>query len=114
MLLRNRERSFEFHPRGRYARDALIDQLATNLQGPIRMMRAQIAFSLAATVILASSALADDARPIFDGRTLDGWVQHGGKAKYRVENGEIVGTSVPNTGNSFLCTARDYGDFVLE
>ncbi|HTM54662.1 MAG TPA: DUF1080 domain-containing protein [Pirellulales bacterium] len=77
-------------------------------------MRAQIAFSIAATVILASSALADDARPIFDGRTLDGWVQHGGKAKYRVENGEIVGSSVPNTGNSFLCTARDYGDFVLE
>jgi hypothetical protein len=26
----------------------------------------------------------------------------------------VVGTSVTNTGNSFLCTARDYGDFVLE
>ena len=38
----------------------------------------------------------------------------GGAAKYRVENGEIVGTSVPNTGNSFLCTEKDYGDFVLE
>jgi hypothetical protein len=51
---------------------------------------------------------------LFDGRDLDGWVQRGGKAKYRVEDGQIVGTSVPNTGNSFLCTARDYGDFVLE
>jgi hypothetical protein len=48
------------------------------------------------------------------GDTLDGWVQRGGQAKYRVENGEIVGTSVPNTSNSFLCTRRDYGDFVLE
>ncbi len=30
------------------------------------------------------------------------------------KNGEIVGISVPNTSNSFLCTPRDYGDFVLE
>ena len=26
----------------------------------------------------------------------------------------MVGTSVPNTSNSFLCTAHDYGDFELE
>jgi hypothetical protein len=49
-----------------------------------------------------------------DGKTLKGWVQHGGKAKYRVESGDIVGTSVPNTSNSFLCTQKEYGDFVLE
>ena len=59
---------------------------------------------------------ADDVagKPLFDGKTLEGWTQRGGAAKYRVENGEIVGTSVPNTSNSFLCTDRDYGDFVLE
>lgn len=51
---------------------------------------------------------------LFDGATLDGWVQRGGEAKYRVEDGQIVGSSVPNTSNSFLCTDRDYGDFVLE
>ena len=51
---------------------------------------------------------------LFNGKDLDGWVQRGGKAKYRAENGEIVGTSVPKTGNSFLCTKKDYGDFVLE
>jgi hypothetical protein len=51
---------------------------------------------------------------LFNGRDLDGWVQRGGKAKYRVEDGEIVGSSVPNTGNSFLCTKREYADFVLE
>src|SRR3954465_12367918 len=51
---------------------------------------------------------------LFNGKDLDGWVQRGGKAKYRADNGQIVGTAVPNTGNSFLCTKKDYGDFVLE
>lgn len=51
---------------------------------------------------------------LFNGKDLEGWVQHGGKAKYRVANNEIVGTSVPNTSNSFLCTKRDYADFLLE
>jgi hypothetical protein len=45
---------------------------------------------------------------------LSGWVQRGGAAKYRVENGEIIGTSVPKTANSFLCTARSYTNFILE
>ncbi|MCB1061953.1 MAG: DUF1080 domain-containing protein [Verrucomicrobiae bacterium] len=51
---------------------------------------------------------------LFDGETLDGWVQRGGEAKYRVEEGTIVGTTVPNTPNSFLCTEKEYGDFILE
>lgn len=51
---------------------------------------------------------------LFDGKTLDGWEQKGGAAKYAVEDGMIVGTSVPNTDNSFLCTKQQYGDFVLE
>jgi catechol 2,3-dioxygenase-like lactoylglutathione lyase family enzyme len=53
-------------------------------------------------------------RSLFDGRSLDGWTQRGGKARYTIEGDEIVGTSVPNTSNSFLCTNADYGDFVLE
>ena len=51
---------------------------------------------------------------LFNGKDLDGWVQKGGKAKYRAEDGEIVGTTVPNTGNSFLCTTKDYDNFILE
>jgi hypothetical protein len=51
---------------------------------------------------------------LIQGDNLDGWIQRGGKAKYRLEDGEIVGTSVPGTPNSFLCTPRDYGDFILE
>lgn len=51
---------------------------------------------------------------LFDGKTLQGWVQRGGQALFTVENGEIVGTTVANTPNSFLCTGQDYGDFILE
>jgi hypothetical protein len=57
---------------------------------------------------------ADGWQPLFNGKDLDGWIQRGGKAKYRVEDGQIVGSSVPNTTNSFLCTRRDYADFTLE
>lgn len=52
--------------------------------------------------------------PLFDGKSLDGWVQRGGSAKYTVEDGAIVGTSTLKTENTFLCTPRDYGDFILE
>jgi hypothetical protein len=65
-------------------------------------------------VTLPLLAADDDFKPLFDGKTLDGFTQKGGKAKYVVENGEIVGTSVPNTPNSFLCTDKEYGDFILE
>ena len=73
---------------------------------------------LAAVLILCATAPAaqtgDEWTPLFDGKTLDGWIQRGGKAKYRVEHGHIVGQTVPKTPNSFLCTTRDYADFELE
>ncbi|MHC4212566.1 MAG: 3-keto-disaccharide hydrolase [Planctomycetota bacterium] len=51
---------------------------------------------------------------LFDGKTLNGFKQLGGKANYVVEDGAIVGSSVPKTPNSFLCTKKVYGDFVLK
>lgn len=51
---------------------------------------------------------------LFNGKDLTGWVQKGGQAKFSAEAGVIVGHTVPNTPNSFLCTTKDYGDFVLE
>jgi len=51
---------------------------------------------------------------LFNGKDLSGWEQKGGKAKYEVVDGAIVGTSVPNTSNSFLCTEKSFGDFILE
>jgi hypothetical protein len=51
---------------------------------------------------------------LFNGKDLDGWVERSGKAKYRAEDGQIIGTAVPNSDNSFLCTQKDYADFILE
>jgi hypothetical protein len=73
--------------------------------------------SVFALLGMASAVFAADDgewKPMFDGKTLVGWKQRGGMAKYRVEGDEIVCSSVPNTGNSFLCTEQVYGDFVLE
>ena len=73
-----------------------------------------------ASVVLCSFVLTATAaeelgfHPLFDGKTLEGFTQKGGKAMFRVDHGEIVGTSVPNTENSFLCTNKEYGDFILE
>lgn len=57
---------------------------------------------------------AEKAVPLFNGKDLTGWIQRGGTATYTVEGDEIVGTSVPNTGNSFLCTEKNYDNFILE
>lgn len=56
----------------------------------------------------------DGWKSLISGKDLEGWTQKGGKAKYRVENGEIIGTSQPGTPNSFLCTTREFTNFILE
>ena len=70
------------------------------------------------TILLSFTFLAQAQKEtwtsLFDGKTLKGWNQKNGKAKYAVENGEIVGTTVLNTTNSFLCTNEEYGDFIFE
>ncbi len=62
------------------------------------------------------TGLADDAGwvSLFDGKSLDGWIQKNGTAKYTVEDGAVVGRTNAGSPNSFLCTTRDYGDFELE
>jgi hypothetical protein len=57
---------------------------------------------------------ADEVVEIFNGKDLTGWTKRGGDATYAVENGEIVGRSVPKTPNTFLTTDREFGDFILE
>jgi hypothetical protein len=68
------------------------------------------------TVLLALQGLhaEEGFQPLFNGIDLSGWEQHSGKAEYRVEDGAIVGRTVANTGNSFLCTKEAFSDFVLE
>ncbi len=71
---------------------------------------------LALFALLCGVAAAADPKfvPLFDGKSLKGWEVCNGLATYRVEKGAIVGTTTEGSPNSFLCTTREYGDFVLE
>lgn len=66
------------------------------------------------TGILATAQTSANWKNLFNGKDFSGWKQLNGKAKYTVQNGEIVGTTVFNEPNSFLATEKDYGDFILE
>lgn len=73
-------------------------------------------FILITISTLSSSSITAQSRWInlFNGKDLSGWKAVGGRAKFEVENGEIVGISVPNTPNSFLITEKEFGDFIFE
>ncbi len=77
-------------------------------------MKPRLFLPLALLCCLLTAHAEEALVPLFDGKTLTGWEQHSGVAEYRVENEAIVGKTVPNTGNSFLCTTKKYGDFILE
>lgn len=67
-------------------------------------------------MLLASTAFSpvNAQTKLFDGKTLKGWKRLAGAADYKVEDGAIVGTTVLNSGNSFLVTEKEYGNFILE
>jgi hypothetical protein len=87
-------------------------------------MRIHLTAALAA---LAAVGAAQEARPavfdasafepIFDGRTLEGWVTKGGRydgnAAWSVEGGAICGREGPNHAGGLLYTARRYACFIL-
>lgn len=71
------------------------------------------------TALLVSSWLPiqgqePDWEDLFNGKDLDGWVRMGGKARFEVSDSVIVGTTAEGTPNSFLCTDRTFGNFILE
>jgi hypothetical protein len=65
------------------------------------------------TLLSASLQAENGFKPLFNGKNLDGWV--GDPKLWRVEKGEIVGTTdgVTIPENTFLITKGEYGDFVL-
>ena len=64
--------------------------------------------------LLQGNAQAQSKIKLFDGKTLNGWKPLAGKAEFKVEDGAIVGTTVPNSGNTFLVTEKYFGDFILD
>jgi hypothetical protein len=67
-------------------------------------------------VVLIAPALARaESKPLFDGKSLDGWEGDTEKT-WRVEDGAIAGGSLDATvpRNEFLCTKQSYGDFELK
>ncbi|MGD9633461.1 MAG: DUF1080 domain-containing protein, partial [Pirellulales bacterium] len=71
-------------------------------------------FATVLSVVMAGAAGAAEPVELFNGKDLSGFKQRGGAAKYSVEDGAIVGRSVPDTSNTFLATEKEYGDFALE
>ncbi len=52
---------------------------------------------------------------LFDGKSIGtDWEIKSGFATYRVQDGAIVGKTAEGSGNTFLCTKKEYGDFELE
>jgi hypothetical protein len=67
-----------------------------------------------ASTALVSAQSGNGWTNLFDGKTLTGWNKITGTADYKIEDGAIVGITVPNSPNTFLVTEKEYGDFVLE
>ncbi|MAN86691.1 MAG: hypothetical protein CL555_07490 [Algoriphagus sp.] len=57
---------------------------------------------------------ADGWKNLFNGEDLSGWKTVAGTATFAVENGEIIGTAVAGSPNTFLITEDTFGDFILE
>jgi len=77
-------------------------------------MKKTIYSLILAAFLLPLVAQAQKWTALFDGKTFNGWKQLNGQAKYEIKDGVIIGTTVANTPNSFMATAKDYGDFILE
>ena len=77
-------------------------------------MKKYFLISLIILMGCSTKLFAQEWQNLFNGKNLSGWTQRGGKAVYKVENGTIVGYTKMNTDNSFLCTKKNYGDFILE
>lgn len=73
-----------------------------------------LAITIAIVMLTLPGGAQDRWRPLFDGRTLAGWRACNGTAPFTVEDGAIVGRTVVDSPNSFLCTEDMFSDFILE
>jgi len=77
-------------------------------------MKKKIFTFIAVLLILISGCKDDKEWQNLVGRDLSNWEQLNGTAPFELNNGEITGTTVPGSPNSFLCTREKFGDFILE
>jgi arylsulfatase A-like enzyme len=58
--------------------------------------------------------LTDGFKPLFNGKDLSGWTPRGGTNKFEAIDNCIVGTCVPGSESTYLCTdANEYSDFIF-
>ena len=51
---------------------------------------------------------------LFNGKDLDGWTPKGGYSEFEAKDGILVGTCVPGSDSTYLCTDKsDYTDFIF-
>jgi hypothetical protein len=77
-------------------------------------MKKKIFTFTALLLLLISGCKSDTEWQNLIGRDLGNWEQLNGTAPFELINGEITGTTVPGSPNSFLCTREKYGDFIIE
>ncbi len=74
-------------------------------------------FLISMMILLGFHSTAQDNAPwkdLFNGKNFDGWTKKNGTAKYEIENKTIIGISEMGTPNTFMCTEKNYDDFILE
>ncbi|MEO1844043.1 MAG: DUF1080 domain-containing protein [Akkermansiaceae bacterium] len=57
--------------------------------------------------------LAAGFKPLFDDKSLKGWKKAGGTGEFKAEDKMIVGFGKNIRGNTFLCTEKNYADFIF-
>ncbi|MEE9368133.1 MAG: DUF1080 domain-containing protein [Pontiella sp.] len=57
--------------------------------------------------------LTDGFTSLFNGNDLNGWSTKGGTCTYEIQNKTIIGTTIPKSPNTFLCTENEFSDFIF-
>jgi hypothetical protein len=81
-------------------------------------LKLSLVIALSIGAVFSTPSFAQEKAPegftsLFDGKSLDGWEQKNGSATYEVKDGTVLGTTVEDSPNSFLCSKKEYGDFEL-
>ncbi|MCK4885825.1 MAG: DUF1080 domain-containing protein [Planctomycetes bacterium] len=75
---------------------------------------------LSALMVISAGCLDENKSPqggwvkLADSESLEGWKTIGGQGKFYFADGVIVSETVAKTASTFLCSEKEYGDFILE